>query len=292
MNYKLLRKRLILSSIGLGIFVTILFFIFIAPNRTPAILMYHAITVERKDNPLTLPEDIFERQMEYLSKHDYRIVSLKEVARMIQEGGKIPNNWVVLTFDDWSRNFNDMAYPILKACQFNATAFATVDSLEKNQNRQDWRLLEQLAKDDLIDVGSHSLSHRLLPLLDLKEAKKEVFLSKVIFEKKLKEPVDSFAYPFGAADDSIKKMIKEAGYKVAVGAAYQRGQFKNYDIYVLKRVFVSKLSKYPFVFRFMVSGYYIPTRELILRVLNIKTPRALYAAKSSGGIYKHKREKK
>ena len=129
-------------------------------------------------------------------------------------------------------------------------------------------------------------------MLDLKEAKKEVFLSKVIFEKKLKEPVDSFAYPFGAVDDSIKKMIKEAGYKVAVGTAYQRGQFKNYDIYVLRRVFVSKLSKYPFVFRFMVSGYYIPTRELILRVLNIKTPRAFYAAKSSGSIYKHKGERK
>ena len=89
----------------------------------------------------------------------------------------------------------------------------------------------------------------------------------------MKKLVIFFNYPFGAVNDSIEKVVKEAGYEAAVGTAYRKGEFGNRDVYVLKRVFVSKISKYPLVFRFMLSGYYVPTRELILRILNIKVPR-------------------
>lgn len=277
MNYKLLIKRLALLFIALCLFIITLFSIFIAPNRTLPILMYHSITSARyKNSALTLPQDIFKKQMEYLSKHDYYVASLKDVARMMREGKDIPRNWVVLTFDDGFRDFYDNAYPILKKHRFNATAFVDVDCLGKSQNSLNWKEVEQLAQEDLIDIGAHSLSHRILPLLAPEEAKKEVFHSKLIIEEKLKEPVISFAYPYGAVDDSIKEMVKEAGYEAAVGTAYQRGQFKNNDIHILKRVFVSRLSMYPFAFRSMISGYYVAAREFILRVLNIRVPRVLY----------------
>lgn len=274
-------KRLFVLSTSLSLFSLIIFFIFIAPYRTLPILMYHSITnVGEKGNILTLSEDIFKRQMQYLAKHNYYVTSLRKVAQMIKEGEDISNNWVVLTFDDGYRDFYSQVYPILKERQFNATVFVIVNSLEKNKNSLNWEQVEQLAKDDLIDIGVHTLSHRMLPLLTPFEAKKEISLSKQILGMKLKEPIVTFCYPYGALDDSTKEMVKEAGFKVAVGTAYQRGQFRDNDIYILKRVFVSRVSKYPFVFRFMLSGYYVPTREFILRLLNIKVPRDFYAAKN------------
>jgi len=40
---------------------------------------------KKRDNILNIPTDTFRRQMQYLSEHNYNIVSLKELARMIQK---------------------------------------------------------------------------------------------------------------------------------------------------------------------------------------------------------------
>lgn len=281
MNNKLLRclKRLVLFFSGASLVVIVLFFIFIAPRRTLPILMYHAITCVEQENILNLPTDIFRRQMQHLSKHNYYVASLTEVAQLIREGERIPKNWVVLTFDDGHKDFYSQVYPLLKNEQFKATVFVIVNSLDKGESSLNWLQVQDLSKDNLIDFGAHTLTHRMLPLLDLEQAREEIFLSKQILETRLKEAIDSFCYPYGALNDSTKKLVKNAGYQVAVGTAYQRGEFKDNDIYILKRVFVSKFSRFPLVFRFMLSGYYVPTRELALRILNIKTPRDFYRLK-------------
>jgi len=277
MNFKPLVRRLILSTIVLVVLVSILFFIFIVPYRTLPILMYHSIqSAERKDDNLTLAKYIFKRQMKFLSRNNYRVASLREVIKMIKKGKNIPKDWVVITFDDGYRDFYNQAYPILREHKFNATVFVTIDYLWNNKNCLSWDQVEQLAKDDLIDIGSHSLYHSKLVLLSVSQAEKEILLSKLILEKRLKKTIMFFSYPFGATNDSIKGLVKKAGFEAAVGTAYQRGEFRNDDIYILRRIFVSRVSQYPFVFKFMLSGYYVPTRELFLRVLNIKTPRDIY----------------
>lgn len=288
MNYKILRciKRIVVSVIGAIVLTSILFFMLVAPHRTVPILMYHNISsVEQQDDVLSISKKVFREQMEYISKHNYKVISLKELAEMLQKGINIPSNYVVLTFDDGYGNFYNHAYPILKENKFKATVFVIIGFIEKNKETLNWEQIEQLAKDDLIDIGSHTLTHQMLPLLNDKEAKQEILFSKLSLEKKLKEPVVIFCYPFGAVNHSIKEMVKKAGFKVAVGTSYQRGQFNNNDVYILKRVCISKISKYPFIFKFMLSGYYIPTKELILRALNIKVPRDFYTPKNKEKDY-------
>ncbi|MEW6009195.1 MAG: polysaccharide deacetylase family protein [Candidatus Omnitrophota bacterium] len=272
-------KISILFSISSSTVVSILFFGFIAPYRTVPILIYHSITESNQKNILTLTSNTFDKQMQYLSNHSYQVVTLKDIAERIKQGIDIPKNWVVLTFDDGYRDFYTNAYPILKRYRLKAAVFVIINSLNTSRNSMDWQLLEKLAKDDLIDIGEHCIQHIPLPLLGSQEVRDEIFRSKLILERRLRKKVISFAYPYGALTEDIKKVVQEAGFRVAVGTAYQRGEFKDNDIYILKRVFVSKISKYPFVFRFMLSGYYVPTREFILKVLNIKAPRDLYSAK-------------
>jgi peptidoglycan/xylan/chitin deacetylase (PgdA/CDA1 family) len=280
-KFKTRLKRLAYFPAGLIIGLLILFFVFIAPNRTVPILMYHSITnLENKNDILALSRDCFERQMQYLSKHNYYVASLSEVGRRLAKGEKIPRNWVVLTFDDGYRDFYTQAYPVLKEKRFIATVFVTVNYLDNSQNSLNWQQLEKISKEGLVGVGGHALSHRMLPLLSHQEVKDELIISKQILEKRLEESVNTFCYPYGALDDSVKQLVKKAGFELAVGTAYQRGEFKNNDVYILKRVFVSKVSNYPLVFRFMLSGYYVPTRELVLKILNIKTPRDYYNVKN------------
>lgn len=243
--------------------------------------MYHSIsTVEEKGNILSIDKDVFKKQMEYLIRHNYRVVSLEKVVQMMREGKNIPHNLVVLTFDDGHSDFYNVAYPIIKEHHFNVTMFFIVDVIGKDKDYLTYNKLNELQKDGLVDIGSHSLTHKPLISLSSQDARQEILNSKLILEKELKRPIVTFSYPFGATDNLIKKMVRECGYEVAVGTTYQRGKFEDDDIYMLKRMFVSKASKYPIVFRFMVSGYYVPTRELILKILNIKTPRDVQAFKN------------
>jgi peptidoglycan/xylan/chitin deacetylase (PgdA/CDA1 family) len=214
--------------------------------------------------------------MEYLLKHNYEVVSLERAVGMMKEGKDIPKNWVALTFDDGYKDFYSNVYPIITERRFNATLFVYTDKIEKDEDSLTWRQIGKLGQDSLVTIGSHSLSHEPLVSLPPQLAKKEINESKLMLEKKLGRAVNFFAYPYGALDGPIRQMVRESGYEAAVGTAYRRGKFKDNDIYVLRRVFVSKASRFPFMFRFMVSGYYVPAREWVLMVLNIKTPRDVY----------------
>ncbi len=278
-KYLRLAKRLFIFFTIFAALVIIIFLIFIFPRRTIPILMYHSITSDEQKNILTLSKNTFETQMQYLSNRGFYIARLEELAKKIEAGENIPKNWVVLTFDDGFKDFYSSAYPMLKRLEFKATVFVITNSLEISKNSLDWKDLENLAKDSSIDIGAHCLEHIPLPLLESSKARNEIFGSKRILEERLGREVKSLAYPYGAANDLLKKMVRDAGFRVAVGTAYQRGEFKDNDIYILKRVFVSRISQYPLVFKFMLSGYYVATREFILKVLNIKTPRDLYSQK-------------
>lgn len=269
-------KVLLLVFIGFIVFAAILFFTFIAPYRATPILMYHSISnEEQKSNILSLDKKAFISQMEYLSGHSYKIVPLKTLVQAMRQGKKIAHNWVVLTFDDGFRDFYTNAYPVLKTRQFNAAMFVYIDKVGRDENSLTWQDINKLQEEGLVDIGTHSLSHASLVCLSPLEARQEILESKSIIEERLKRPITFFSYPFGALNDGIIQMVKQSGYEAAVGTAYRKGEFKDNDIFILRRVFVSKISKHPFVFRFMLSGYYIPSREFILRVLNIKTPRGL-----------------
>ena len=261
-------------SLIAAFFMAVIFIGFIAPHRTLPVLMYHSISNrEERTNILAINKDVFKQRMEYLREHNYKIVSLKTASDTIRQGKKIPSGWVVLTFDDGYKDFYTEAYPIVRKYDFKVTVFPTIYNTESNKGYMNWEELNNLEGDGLVDIGSHGLYHQPLTRITLLQARQQIFSSKLIFEKKLKKPVIFFNYPFGAVNDPVKNTVKKAGYEAAVGTAYRKGEFDGEDLYVLKRVFVSKISKCPLIFRFMLSGYYVPTRELILRILNIKAPR-------------------
>ncbi|OGW85563.1 MAG: hypothetical protein A2987_01455 [Omnitrophica bacterium RIFCSPLOWO2_01_FULL_45_10] len=222
---------------------------------------------------MSINKGVFLKQMVYLRRHDYQVMSLEEAVEAMRTGRRVPDNRVALTFDDGHRDFYEIAYPIIKTYRYNVTAFIFTDLLEKESGYLTWSELKELQKDSLVEIGAHSISHKPLTRLSHSEAEREIVMSKSLLEERLGKPVTLFAYPFGALNESIKEVVKESGYTAAVGTAYRRGEFKDEDVYILKRVFVSKLSRYPFIYRFMLSGYYVPARELILRILNIRTPR-------------------
>lgn len=101
---------------------------------------------------------------------------------------------------------------------------ALVDSIEKRAgssacpkwNRlMTWEELGILAESGH-EIGSHGLSHELLPQCPDEVIRREITNSKQRIEERLGRDVLSFCYPSGDVDDRTEKAARDAGYKAAV----------------------------------------------------------------------------
>jgi peptidoglycan/xylan/chitin deacetylase (PgdA/CDA1 family) len=79
--------------------------------------------------------------------------------------------------------------------------------------------LVSLSQHDLIEVGSHSITHVSLPLLPEEMQKAEVLNSKLMLEKLLGQRVNAFSYPSGLHSGALKTVVSSAGFDCACSSA-------------------------------------------------------------------------
>jgi len=253
-------------------FAIVVFFLFIYPNQPLAkVFLYHSVTNQEVNDQPDIGVKLFERQLDYLSKHGYETVFLSTVAYKYNVEKKVPANWVVLTFDGGNEDFYTNVYPLLKKYKMKATLFVVTSLI--GDAFVTWDQLKEMKASGLVEIGSHSQNHLAATCASLEEIKKDTIGSKAILEEHLGGKVLVYAYPFGAVNAQAEAVAKAAGYTGAVGIAYRLWEFKLNDVYNMHRIYVCEQARFPLMFRFMLSGYYVPTREFALRVLNIKTPR-------------------
>lgn len=80
----------------------------------------------------------------------------------------------------------------------------------------DWSDLKSLTANGH-EIGSHTMTHEILTQLDDEALGQEVIESHRILETELGCPVTSFCYPNGDVDERVEKVVRTAGYEVAVG---------------------------------------------------------------------------
>jgi len=130
------------------------------------ILAYHNFTKDEGSSyDINIAE--FEKQMDYLSAHNYSVISLSELVEGLKQG-ELPYKPVVITIDDGFKSTFSLAYPVLKKYNLPATLFLYTDFIEKNSYSLTWEEIREMTKNN-IEIGSHTLSHCNL----LKYQKKE-----------------------------------------------------------------------------------------------------------------------
>ncbi|MCS6893037.1 MAG: polysaccharide deacetylase family protein [Deltaproteobacteria bacterium] len=72
------------------------------------VLMYHAVTDERRGSAYVSPKT-FERQIRQLKNQGYTFITPRDLLE-----GKGGGKSVLLTFDDWYKDFYNNVFPILK----------------------------------------------------------------------------------------------------------------------------------------------------------------------------------
>jgi len=97
-----------------------------------------------------------------------------------------------------------------------------------------WNQISELSKDNLCTIGSHTLTHGVLPNMSVRQVEAELRDSKLILEQHVSKSIDHFAYPYGAWNESVLNLVREVSYKTAVlanGGMTRKGD----DVIRLKR---------------------------------------------------------
>ena len=133
------------------------------------ILNYHGVTPQVIDPVVEvshIPAHLFRKQIRHLINY-YHVVSLAELVDRLNSGYSIPNDWVVLTFDDGFRNNLTCAWPILQEeGGVPITLFLITDLV--GQNTLHWADLVPMVimycQDRTIRVPSYEGSWKVMPI--------------------------------------------------------------------------------------------------------------------------------
>jgi peptidoglycan/xylan/chitin deacetylase (PgdA/CDA1 family) len=90
-----------------------------------AILCYHSFSSSDEhlwDGSLFMRPEALEERFEFLRQNRYNVLSLSEGLRRLREG-TLPERSVALTFDDGTRDFADIAVPLLEKYGFPGTVY-------------------------------------------------------------------------------------------------------------------------------------------------------------------------
>jgi peptidoglycan/xylan/chitin deacetylase (PgdA/CDA1 family) len=199
------------------------------------VLMYHMIGFPQTEYERlnTVSPKSFKRQMSYIKKHGYQVLSLDEYHQGLKAGKNFCCHSVVITFDDGMLDNYTSAFPVLKEAGIPAAFFVPTARIG-TAGHMTWDQLKEVSLDG-ITVGSHSLNHAYLPDLSREAQVREIVESKRALESRLGRPAYYLAYPIGGFSEDIKRITREAGYRLAFTT--NRGSDRlNRDLFELKRI--------------------------------------------------------
>jgi peptidoglycan/xylan/chitin deacetylase (PgdA/CDA1 family) len=180
------------------------------------ILMYHYLgnpsTVE--DRPYYVTPNTFREQLDLLRAEGYASIDLTSLADYLECGTALPEQPVVLTFDDGHTSFYEVAADSLARAGHTATVFAITGRVGRH-GYCNWDQLRELERAGN-GVGSHTHTHPILTRLDDTAISNELTLSRELLAVELGHSVDILAYRGGHHDDRVVGLTRAAGYRCAV----------------------------------------------------------------------------
>jgi peptidoglycan/xylan/chitin deacetylase (PgdA/CDA1 family) len=192
------------------------------------VLIYHRVGAGMGQE-MDLPAALFERQLRFLRKEaPLEVVALAEGLSRAEAGG-LDRDLVAVTFDDGYRDVYTRAWPVLRELAVPATLFLATAFLERESPAPirpgaeglgdppeplTWDQAGEMAASGLVEVGSHSHTHRDFDGLSAPQAREECERSDDVIARRLGVEVGSFAYPRAvvAHEDVVR-----ARYRLAVG---------------------------------------------------------------------------
>ncbi len=227
---KRLRKVLVVLCVLLASY-----WIFLYSHYEVPILMYHSLDAAKIDTYSAVAPEVFYRQMESIKHWGYHVLSLADYCRLLKDGGKIPRNSVIITFDDGLID-NTAAAEILEEFDFPATFFLIANKLGTPGYLAADTVSEIIAQSR-VSIGSHTLNEVYLPEAVPGVLEEEIAGSKIKLAEQFGRTIEIFSYTIGGFNEQIIDEVKAAGYVCA--CTTNRGFDRTLNRFALRRIKVT-----------------------------------------------------
>ncbi|XID90174.1 polysaccharide deacetylase family protein [Paenibacillaceae bacterium WGS1546] len=207
------------------------------------VLMYHDIApVPGNDKTLALAD--FERQLQLMKENNFHWITMEQYRDFILHGAPVPDNAVLLTFDDGYESLYKYAYPVMKEHGAPAASFLIVNTVgnpKESLPKIDWDQVREMHNDGYGFYNHTFNSHRYAPTgpdnsdrmsliarrIYLKNEQRleteEEYAARVtedlrqaneVLLRELGVPNFAFAFPYGAYSDALLDISRELGMDI------------------------------------------------------------------------------
>ncbi len=225
----------------------------LSPTPIP-VLMYHRVSdaVIKTRHRTFVTKENFEKHLSFFKRRGLTAITFKDYLAFStgeKPSSTFPKKPFIITFDDgFLDNFRNML-PLTEKYGFKGVLFLLGDfSADGNfwdvgEDVEVNRLMTKEQKQAFVnqgwEIGAHTMTHPRLTQLNMEQARQEITTSRECIEQELKTEVISFAYPFGNYDDSIKDLVRQAGFDF--GIATDKGGYTIED----DRLAVFRVNMFP-----------------------------------------------
>ncbi|MBN1130493.1 MAG: polysaccharide deacetylase family protein [Chitinispirillaceae bacterium] len=185
------------------------------PRPIPG-LLFHSIDTGHFITMSALSRKLFERFIRGLVQASFRPVTISEAQGFRHQGDRQP---LLLTFDDGCRSFYRHALPVLADGDYKVTLFPVAGYLGRTSSWDILPAFHHLSAPELREIsaqgheiGSHTLSHPDLTLLETADLVTELRDSKRLLEDIVGKSVTALSFPFGSWNRRIWNIAGECGY--------------------------------------------------------------------------------
>ena len=174
------------------------------------------------------------------------------IERIVKKNGELDINGV--HYYCWMQEEKDDVFRQLKALLFSLPYEHLQDEFKRlfaayladdvfPQNTMSWEQIEELSKDPLCTIGSHTMSHCRLTITDEASLQYELGESKAILEQHIGKSVEHLSYPYGWKTDVSAEAIafaQQTGYKTALRSFGGPVRKLDKDLFNIKRIQVNE----------------------------------------------------
>jgi peptidoglycan/xylan/chitin deacetylase (PgdA/CDA1 family) len=198
------------------------------------ILLYHRVGGE-SSLEIDLDAARFEEQMAVVAGRGVIPLgtALDQLAAPVAPVAPTGTPLVVVTFDDGTADFVDVALPILVRHRVPATLYLATDMVEGGASTPEgarpisWAGLRDACATGLVDVGSHTHSHRLLDRTPPDVVADELDRSIDLIGEHLGRAAADFAYPKAVAGSADAARLVQERFRSAALAGTRVNPYRN-----------------------------------------------------------------
>ncbi len=187
--------------------------------------MYHYISAAPSANDrirygLSVTPDMFDAQLKLLQDSGFTTITLRDVYEYLAIGTPLPENPIVLTFDDGYVDNYTNAFPILKKYGMIGTFFVLTGPADDGDPAYlSWDMIQEMSNAGM-DIQLHSRAH-----LDMRNRPYDWLVFQIVGSRQSIEghtgkPVIFMAYPSGKYDTNLQRFLRDTNFWAAVTTAF------------------------------------------------------------------------